>query len=182
MYGSGSTCLASTPVINSVYQYMYSEQLKNELCEKIGAELLKRTYDISKSIMGGLTFLYSGRTGNTARSTKQLDNLDRLYDIRQLETDWNGHGSQPISEKVISLSEVIINNILEQPKVYPTGRSTIQMQYELEDRSYLEFEIFEEKIVCMRVPKRIYTEASVEIIKTMDMDKINMIVKEFYGY
>ena len=55
------------------------------------------------------------------------------------------------------------------------------MQYELEDRSYLEFEIFEEKIICMKVPKRVYAKASVEIMRTLDMDIINTIVKEFYG-
>lgn len=177
----GGTCLASSPVLKNSYQYMYSNRLKNEIYEEIGIKLWKSAYDVSKSNMEGLTFLYSGRTGNSARTYKQLENLDRIYDIKHLEKDWNGYGSRPISENVILSSEKIINNIVEQPKVYPTGRATIQMQYELEDRSYLEFEVFEDKIVCMKVPKRIYAEASVKIIKEVNMDIINAIVKEFYG-
>ena len=177
----GSTCLASTPVSNDVYRYMYSAQLKNEVCESVGAKLWQSTYDVSKNNMKGLAILYSGRTGNSARTLKQLENLDRLYDIKNLEADWNGHGSRTISEKVISISKTIVNNICEQPSIYPTGRATVQMQYELEDRSYLEFEIFEEKIICMKVPKRVYAKASVEIMRTLDMDIINTIVKEFYG-
>ena len=111
---------------------------------------------------------------------EQLKNLDKLYDIRQLKEDWNGYGSKAISEAVINMPEIIVKNISNQPTIYPTGRASIQMQYELNDRSYLEFEIFEEKIVCMKVPQRIYAKASFEIMKGVDMELINKIVKEFY--
>mgnify|MGYP005762506273 CR=1 FL=1 len=111
---------------------------------------------------------------------KQLKNLDKLYEIRQLKEDWNGHGSKAISEAVINMSEIIVKNICSQPTIYPTGRNSIQMQYELNDKSYLEFEILEEKIVCMKVPQRTYTKASFEVIKGVDMELINKIVKEFY--
>ena len=177
----GSTCLIGNPVMNNRYHYMYSNHLKNEVCENIGTKLWQSTYNVSGSGMGGFSIFYSSRTGNSASTLKQLENLDRLYDIEHLEKNWNGYGSKTISQNVISQSKAIIDNIIEQPKIYPTGRATIQMQYELEDRSYLEFEIFEQKIICMNVPKRIYADASFEIMKAIDMDIINKIVKEFYG-
>lgn len=109
-----------------------------------------------------------------------IKNLDRLYEISQLKENWNGYDSKAISEEIIKISEVIVKNICVQPMIYPTGRSTIQMQYELNDGSYLEFEIFEEKIVCMEVLQRIYTKASFVTIEGNDIESINKIVKEFH--
>lgn len=128
----------------------------------------------------GVTLLFNYNTGNTASDIRQLHNMDMLYHIRNLDDGWNGYGSERINDKVIDIAENIIKNIYIQPSVYPTGRNSIQMQYELEDRSYLEFEIFEEKIVCMEVPKRIYSDAVFRKINGADMEKINEIVKEFY--
>lgn len=112
---------------------------------------------------------------------KQLENLNRLYDIQRLDANWNGYERKPISQITVEIAENIIKNICIQPLIFPTGRNSIQMQYELADRSYLEFEIFEEKIVCMEVPKRIYERASFEVFTDVDIRRINEIIEEFYG-
>lgn len=179
MIGS-STCLLERPIAHRRLQYMYSQNLADNIIEKIGAKFLRRTYDNSENNMCGVTLLYNNITGSTAMNLEQLRNLDKLYDIRHLKEDWNGYGSKCISESVIEMSEFIIKNIYNQPQMYPTGRSSIQMQFELEDRSYLEFEIFEEKVVCMKVPQRIYKNASFEVMHGVNMELINKIVKEFY--
>ena len=175
-----STYLQENPIVNRGMQYMYSHNLRSYFVGGIGTKIWHHTYDISKNSMSGITLFYNNKTGSTAMNIEQLKNLDKLYDIRQLKEDWNGYGSKAISEAVINMSEIIVKNICNQPTIYPTGRASIQMQYELNDRSYLEFEIFEEKIVCMKVPQRIYAKASFEIMKGVDMELINKIVKEFY--
>ena len=68
-----------------------------------------------------------------------------------------------------------------QPQIFPTGRQSIQLQYELADRSYLEFEIFEEKVSCLEVPKRRYSDARTFEFPISETQRIKEIVKEFYG-
>jgi hypothetical protein len=131
--------------------------------------------------MIGVTLLYNAKTGNTATSQEQLGNLDRLYEISHLENNWDGNGAEKINNDAIEIAFSIIKNVSVQPELYPTGRKSIQLQYELEDRSYLEFEIFENNIMCMKVPKRIYSNASFEEIDSGNVDRVNQIVKEFYG-
>jgi hypothetical protein len=133
------------------------------------------------SNMIGITLLYNARTGNTATSQEQLVNLDRLFEISHLENDWDGNGAGKISCEAIEVAFSIIKNVSIQPVIYPTARKSIQLQYELEDRSYLEFEIFEKNIMCMKVPKRIYADASFEEIDSGNINRVNQIVKEFYG-
>ena len=108
-------------------------------------------------------------------------NLERLYDIAQLGDNWDGYGNGSISEKVVLTAEKLIRTVPRQPEIYPTGRNSIQLQYELPDTSYLEFEIFEEKIVCMEVPERIYSRASFQILEETDTVKIGQIVEGFYA-
>ena len=52
-----------------------------------------------------------------------------------------------ISDKVINLAITIVNKLEDQSfSVYPVARNSIQIEYNLNDGSYLEFEIFEDKI------------------------------------
>uniref|UniRef100_UPI0040577811 hypothetical protein n=1 Tax=Acetatifactor sp. TaxID=1872090 RepID=UPI0040577811 len=113
-------------------------------------------------------------------NSAQLENLDRINDIRKLEDNWNGYDSKAINDTVIAMAEEVIRSISYQPKLYPTGRDSIQMQYELNDRSYLEFEIFADKIVCMKVPQRVYSKAAFITIEGLDIALISKILKEFY--
>ena len=131
--------------------------------------------------MKGITFLYNSQTGNSAVSRDQLTNMDRLSYIEQLPDDWNGYGGRRIDPQVIEKCREIIKGICIQPVVFPTGRRTIQLQYELKDKSYLEFEIYTDKIVCMQVPQRVYTNAVFETFIEININKINQIVKEFYA-
>lgn len=131
--------------------------------------------------MKGMTFLYNSQTGNSAVSRDQLTNMDRLSYIEQFPDDWNGYGGRRIDPQVIEKCREIIKGICIQPVVFPTGRRTIQLQYELKDKSYLEFEIYTDKIVCMQVPQRVYTNAVFETFIEININKINQIVKEFYA-
>lgn len=159
-----------------------SAVMEQNLIPRNNRKNFERTYDYSDVNNMKWCIIYNNHlTGNSGINQKQLDNLDRLYNISLLEDGWNGYGSKKINEISIEVSKNIIKNISFQPIIYPTGRDSIQMQFELKDRSYLEFEIFQEKITCMVVPKRVYAKASFKKLKITDVYLISRIVKEFYG-
>ncbi len=106
---------------------------------------------------------------------------NKLDQISKLKNDWNGYGAKAFSMDLIERCKAIVHALSVVPEVYPTGRQSIQFQYELEDRSYLEFEIFETKIIYLQVPQRKYTDAVSGEIPVADVEKIKEIVSNFYG-
>lgn len=111
---------------------------------------------------------------------KQKANIIKLDDISNFEYDWNGYGAKPFSGELIAKCKNIVNCLDKQPSIYPTGRQSIQIQYEFEDKTYLEFEIFKAKINYLYVPERIYTNAIEKEIPDNDINKINEIVNKMY--
>ncbi len=156
--------------------------VKNALLlgNRIGMETW-RERTVSSDDVRDIVYYYNGRTKNCSRDRKRFDNLERLYDIAQLKTNWDGENSEKIPESVIRNTKTFIENICRQPVIFPTGRQSIHMQYELEDTSYMEFEIFEDTITCMKVPQRVYAHAVFKTFQNLDMDQFNQIVEEFYG-
>ena len=55
------------------------------------------------------------------------------------------------------------------------------MEYEKADRSYLEFEIGQEKIKVLEVPKRQYKNARQHEILVSNYKALSKIVNEFFG-
>lgn len=112
----------------------------------------------------------------------KVKNILRLQDISELRDDWNGYGAKSFDKNLIDSVENIIENVHVQPEIYPTERNSIQLEYELEDKSYLEFEVFKNKILCMRIPRRNYSKAEYEVISPIDIKRINEIIDNFYIY
>ena len=111
----------------------------------------------------------------------KLKNLRRLQDISKFGGRfWNGYGAKSFDKNLIDSVENIIENVHVQPGIYPTDRNSIQLQYELEDKSYLEFEVFKDKILCMRIPQRHYNKSEHEVIQLTDIERINEIIDNFY--
>lgn len=113
-------------------------------------------------------------------SKSMIENLWRLGEISKLDDDWDGFGTESFDATLIDIVRNIIKNVNIQPEIYPTGRDSIQLEYELEDRSYLEFEVFKDKILCMRIPQRNYNKAEYEVISPTDTKRINEIIDNFY--
>lgn len=114
-------------------------------------------------------------------SKSMIENLWRLGEISKLDDDWDGFGTESFDATLIDIVRNIIKNVNIQPEIYPTGRDSIQLEYELEDRSYLEFEVFKDKILCMRIPQRNYNKSEYEIIQSVDIKRINEIIDNFYN-
>lgn len=107
------------------------------------------------------------------------NNLKKLKGISDLKDNWNDNNAKKFSSGLISIVKNILENIVEQPEIFPTANNSIQMEYELIDNSYLEFEIFEDKIICLEVPQRNYSKYKEQIIPN-DIKIINNIVNNFF--
>lgn len=107
------------------------------------------------------------------------NNLKKLKEISDLKDNWNDNNAKKFSPELISIVKNILENIAEQPEIFPTANNSIQMEYELIDNSYLEFEIFEDKIICLEVPQRNYSKYKEQIIPN-DIKIINNIVNNFF--
>ncbi len=138
-------------------------------------------HNISKSEKSAIILIYDNRNGMLFMNNDVIASIRRLDEIKELPYDWNGYGAAPFSSELIDKCKKIINILLPQPQIYPTGRQSIQFQYELKDKSYLEFEIFEHKTMCLFVPKRIYTEAEEIEITDAEEKRIKEMVEKFYG-
>jgi hypothetical protein len=107
------------------------------------------------------------------------NNLKKLKGISDLKDNWNDNNAKKFSPELISIVKNILENIVEQPEIFPTANNSTQMEYELIDNSYLEFEIFEDKIICLEVPQRNYSKYKEQIIPN-DIKIINNIVNNFF--
>ncbi len=138
-------------------------------------------HNISMNIQPVITLIYNGRNGMLVMDKNVVKSVRRLNEIGRLPYDWNGYGAKPFSTMLIDRCQGIVSALTHQPQIYPTGRQSIQFQYELKDRSYLEFEIFENKTMCLCVPKRVYSDAKTMEITDSEEENIKEIVGSFYG-
>lgn len=138
-------------------------------------------HSINKTVESVVMFIYNSRNGLLFVKPEVIKSIKRLRDIENLAFDWNGYGAKPFSSALIDKCERIVGALSVQPLIYPTGRNSIQFQYELSDRSYLEFEIFEDKTMCLQVPKRIYSDAMELELTNSEDNRIKEIVDNFYG-
>lgn len=106
-------------------------------------------------------------------------NLERLENIAELKTNWNGYGAEPFSVALVEEVKDIILNLNEQPEIFPTGRNSIQLEYHLRDESYLEFEVFEDKVIAMQVSGTDYDNAQFWEFASDDIAQIRDITDKF---
>lgn len=104
-----------------------------------------------------------------------LENINKLLEIQSLSDNWNGYHAKGFSDFLIKKVRSILFQLDHQPKVFPTGRESIQLEYEKENGNYLEFEVFSDKIIMLKI---VGTE---EIETNINEDVIQNMVDTFYG-
>jgi len=169
-----STFLESRSVLNISNTY-------SGILSHTGNILAGVTHNIGMNMGSVVMFIYNSRNGMLFMNGEVIKSVKRLKDIGELPYDWNGYGARPFSNALIDKCEKIVNGLSHQPEIYPTGRQSIQFQYQLKDRSYLEFEIFIDKTMCLWVPKRVYADAIETEINDSEEKRIREIVDNFYG-
>lgn len=115
------------------------------------------------------------------KALSKSESIRTLDDIQNLQENWNGYGAKPIPKEIVNLCRDIIMELDYQPDIFPTARRTVQMEYELDDNSYLEFEIYLDHISVMEIPKRDYSKAIKKLIPSVDYKTLSSIVLNFHG-
>ena len=109
------------------------------------------------------------------RKSKNLIILSEMMDYQSVDDE------DYVSDKVIDNTVDVIFHLTHQPEIFKTRRNSIHLQFELADRSYMELEVFENRVTCMIVPKRNYSEVIYPEVSLDEVAKINSLVKDFYS-
>ena len=104
-----------------------------------------------------------------------IENSNKLLEIQNLSDNWNGYQAKDFSDCLINKVRSIVSLLEHQPKLFPTGRDSIQLEYEKENGDYLEFEVFSNKVIMLKLI------GSDEVEKEIDETQIPQIIYEFYG-
>lgn len=120
--------------------------------------------------------IYCSSEDTSFNITPQLiANINKLSEIQNLCDNWNGYQAKSFSPVLIQKVQSILFQLNHQPQLFPTGRDSIQLEYEKENGDYLEFEIFSEKTIMLKIVD------SEEIEKKINEKMIQKTVNEFYG-
>ena len=103
-------------------------------------------------------------------------NMNKLNSFRDLPDNWNCIGGEKIDSDIIDTSLSIIPLLSHQPYIFPTGRNSVQFEYEKTKGDYLKFEIFKDKRIEMFL-----TTSDDEISKEIKLDEVIKYVNEFLG-
>ena len=118
---------------------------------------------------------------NESIDLMKIENINKINNMAAFADDWNGTGGLAFSKRAITLFRDIIEVLDKQPQIAPTGRNSLLMQYELDDGSFLAFEVKEKSVEKVYIPLGDYSKAQSEIF-TKNMERqIKESVNCFYG-
>lgn len=118
---------------------------------------------------------------------KELKSKNKMIyqKYRNIIQEWD------ISIEIKSNAFMLLKNLYANPdRIYPTGRDTIQFEWEIKDGSYMEFEIYKNDVNCLIVPFHSILAANKqyekmkELSKTkkfilMDLESMNETIQDF---
>lgn len=173
---------------NLGYKYRYVVKVSNAQDYNHSYEIIADRYLIEiimsnsyKKITIDNSNIYAKNNSKTLNIITQKESLEKLKSIKNLEYDWDGYEAESMNPEIYNNASKLIEKIIIPPRVFPTANGTIQFEYHKKnnDDEYLEFEIFNNKIeVLFMRSDNDYMEYTYSI---NDIDKINNLIKEFYG-
>lgn len=109
--------------------------------------------------------------------TLLVNALKKLKTISELEDNWNDNGAKQFEKSLLAQCFIILS-VLEKfpPEVFPVADRSIQMEYDGDDDSYLQFRIYEDDIREFCVLSN-----GERITKHINSTEILGEVKKFYG-
>lgn len=122
-----------------------------------------------------------GLYANKAIDLMKVENLNKIRKMSLFDYDWNGTGGSAFSPNAIALFESIIEILDKQPQIAPTGRNSLLLQYELDDKSLLAFEVSENRTEKVYIPGGDYSMAQMDTFTENVEQQIKESVKLFYG-
>ena len=132
--------------------------------------------------------MYGKLTGNvtTAKNipskeiTKSVTKPIDFFLSNVNKDNWNEHGAKAFNKSHIELCNTLLNMLPYQPEIFPTANGSIQLEYDGQNESYLEFEVFPEYVAFYLVDQSGNESSSVIDLSSAENTMISM-VSEFYG-
>ena len=106
---------------------------------------------------------------------KLMKNAELIRSFGELSDNWNGYDAEKISKDVIMSAITAVYLIEIQPDVFPTGRNSIQFEYEKKNGDYLEFEIYSNHITMLKII------GDTEFEENVASTDLNKLVENFYA-
>lgn len=125
-------------------------------------------------------FILSGVPSNcneVSIPNELCNNINVLSSFSELQENWDGYGAHPFEASFISDLKKVLVCLKYQPEVFPTGRGSIQLEYEQDDGRYLEFECYNDRHVSVL---HIDSDGT-EFESIISFDQVSEVVDEFYG-
>jgi hypothetical protein len=107
-----------------------------------------------------------------------IKNLEKLKEIGELGEGWYNKNSEPFDGEIINNVKFILDNIVIQPEIFPAPDSSfIQLEYDGENDSYLEIEVYKAHLEVFII----HQDSSKEDIGlgVSDIDRLNSIIESF---
>lgn len=114
---------------------------------------------------------------NTAPTMEE--NIKKVGKTQSLRYNWDGKKGSVFSKRVINKVKAILPLLDIQPHITPTGRNSFYLQYELPNKSVINFEISEKVLYIVTIPYGVYNESSEETSRNISAEYINSKVKYF---
>lgn len=93
--------------------------------------------------------------------------------------NWNEHGAKSFNKSHIKLYNTLLNLLPYQPEIFPTANGSIQLEYDGQNESYLEFEVFPEYVTSYLVDKSGNESGSLIDLSSAENTVLSM-VSEFF--
>lgn len=104
---------------------------------------------------------------------KELESKNKtIYQkYRNIIQEWD------IPIEIKSNAFMLLKNLYANPdRIYPTGRDTIQFEWEIKDGSYMEFEIYKNDVNCLIVPFHNILAANKQYEKMKELSKTKRFI------
>ena len=108
--------------------------------------------------------------------TSLYENINRLKSFLRLGQNWNNHNANPFSDELVEKAFNILTSLDYSPEIFPTGRNSIQFEFGKKNEDYLEFEVFDDKILHFSMINGNPVEEDLS-----DSIQINQILTRFYA-
>lgn len=93
--------------------------------------------------------------------------------------NWNEHSAKSFNKSHIKLCNTLLNMLPYQPEIFPTANGSIQLEYDGQNESYLEFEVFPEYVASYLVDKSGNESCSLIDLSSAENTMLKM-VSEFF--
>lgn len=165
-------------IFSNISKNFYRRNYKNIRSQEIRGS--KNLYDLMQKTTFDTLYIYSKNYDKNLNIITQKESLEKLKSIKNLEYDWDGYEAEPMNPEIYNNASKLIEKVIIPPRVFPTANGTIQFEYHKKDNDdeYLEFEIFNDKIMVLFM--RSIDNCKEYTYDINDIDKINHLIKRFY--